>query len=362
MNVFNNITNKENGTAVLLLYGNVGEYERVSSERVVAELRELSAKHDNIEVHINSRGGDVFTGLAIYTALKNCDSDITIVVDGIAASIAAIIALCGKPLVMNRFSRLMLHRVSGGAYGTAEELRATAELCESIEDDLAQVISAAANMKAEDVKAQYFDGKDHWLTAEECLKLGLCREVRKADAAAPATDNTDDVYNYYINNQLRLSGKKENDMDILNELKKRPVFAGVTDEASLISAIVKLENSAAKATSLEDTVKKLKEKLEKSEEAAIDAYLKAACDDFRINEGQLPYFKNLMKTDKENTMKIIDSLPKKMKVKDYIEQNEDDPMLKMSWDELDKNEKLAEFKSKYPERFEKMYKQKYGID
>ena len=58
------------------------------------------------------------------------DADVTIYIDGLAASIAGIIALCGKPLYMNKYARIMLHRVSGGSYGNADELRKAADLAE----------------------------------------------------------------------------------------------------------------------------------------------------------------------------------------------------------------------------------------
>ena len=103
-NLFNNsgnfgsyIVNKDRSVSILL-YGDIGENVGVSSEMIVARLMELSKTYSHIDVRINSNGGDVFSGFAIYNALKSSSMDITIHVDGLAASIAGAIALCGKPV------------------------------------------------------------------------------------------------------------------------------------------------------------------------------------------------------------------------------------------------------------------------
>lgn len=163
----------EKDTAKLFLYGDVGDGERVDSYRVAQELATLERSAARIEVRINSNGGDVFSGIAIYNALRNSKADIRLYIDGVAASIAAVIALCGKPLYMAKYAKMMIHNVSGGTYGNAEELRRTADNIERLEDDLAQIIAERCSSTAEDVKTRYFDGNDHWFSASECKRLGL---------------------------------------------------------------------------------------------------------------------------------------------------------------------------------------------
>ena len=77
------------GKVSVLLYGNVGDGQKVDSGRVVAELMELAAAYGKIDVHINSKGGDVFSGIAIRNALQSSQADITIHVDGLAASLSS---------------------------------------------------------------------------------------------------------------------------------------------------------------------------------------------------------------------------------------------------------------------------------
>ena len=78
--------------ACILLYGDIGDYDKVRSGDVVRELLEMEAQYKKIDVRINSNGGDVYSGIAIFNAFKNTKADITIYIDGITASIASGIA------------------------------------------------------------------------------------------------------------------------------------------------------------------------------------------------------------------------------------------------------------------------------
>ena len=169
------------GEVAILLYGDVGDGQRVDSGRVVAELMALQSQYSKIDVRINSRGGDVFSGIAIYNALRTSKADITVYIDGVAASIAGIIALCGKPLYMSPYAKLMLHSVSGGAWGNASDLRSMAEQMEVLQGDLAAMIAGRCGMDKEEVLAKYFDEKDHWLNANEALEMKLVDGIYDMD-------------------------------------------------------------------------------------------------------------------------------------------------------------------------------------
>ena len=130
-------------TCCILLYGDIGDYDgNVRSGDIARELLEAEALSGRIDVRLNSNGGEVYAGIAIFNALKNSKADITIYVDGIAASMASVIALCGKPVQMSRYARLMLHSVQGGCYGNKEEMRGCIREIESLEDTLCEMYAA----------------------------------------------------------------------------------------------------------------------------------------------------------------------------------------------------------------------------
>jgi ATP-dependent protease ClpP protease subunit len=352
-----------NGTVSVLMYGNVGNGEKVDSERVVTELMELAAAYGKIDVHIHSKGGDVFSGIAIYNALRTVKADITIYIDGLAASIAGIIALCGKPLYMNKYARIMLHRVSGGSYGTADELRKAADIAEELENDLANMIATRCKMKPEDVKAKYFDGQEHWISAQEALSMGMIDGIIDTGESLSENATNTEVYNYFMN-RLNLEPQKQRDMDFINELKKRPSFANLANEDDMLKHITTMENQAAKVPALEAKVTELTNQIAESKKTAHQAFLNQAVAEGKITKEQVPTFLNLMLADEANTRKCIEEMPKKgtVKVEDilHVQGSAKNDLANMSWDEIDKAERLAELKNQYPELYKQKFNEKFG--
>lgn len=211
--------------ACILLYGDIGDYDKVRSGDVVRELLEMEAQYKKIDVRINSNGGDVYSGIAIFNAFKNTKADITIYVDGIAASIASGVALCGKPLYMSRYSRLMLHSIQGGAYGNKKELAEVIEQIDSLENTLAEMLAIRCKKTVDEIKAAYFDGTDHWLTAEQALAAGLIDGIYDTEETIPADSTPDQVYTIF-NNRLK---QPLNDTQMnFDELRKRPAFQNLS--------------------------------------------------------------------------------------------------------------------------------------
>lgn len=358
-----------NGAGVsVYLYGDIGAV--VDPEDVVNDLNELKREYQNIDIHINSNGGSIPEGIAIYNAIRSCDAVQKIVVDGYAASMAAIIALCGKPLYMMQYSFLMLHNASGTMYGNADDMLQTARLLESMQHNIASMISGKTGRTPDDIEREYFDGKDHWITAEDCVKSGMAEGIISPDESQAdrlASMTKDSLFNYYNRRLTMKAHNNSNDM-ILDELKKRPGFEDIKNEADALSQVdslqsrsVKLEMAEKQLEAKDKEVKELKARLEENENRFIDSYLEQAVRDGKIAETAKDNFKALMKSDKENTMKVIDTMAKKTgRVSAYLGSGGDDPMLKMTFDELDKKNLLAKFQQKYPERFEQMYKDKFN--
>jgi len=367
---FLNVVATSPDRASLMLYGAVGEKEPVNPERVVSELLILQQDFPFIDVHINSHGGEVFAGMAIYNALRGSASNINIYVDGVAASIAGVIALCGKPLHMSRFSRLMLHQVSGGCRGNAQDLRECADQIESLESSLAEMISKKCGMSSEDVKAEFFDGKDHWMTADEAKRRGLCDSIFDvAGSESLGTAPTAEAAYAFANSVLenRTPSIKTDKMDFFAELKKESSFKDLSEEQAL-GQIRTLANAAAKVPALEATVKQLQGDLKAAKEKEIEAYLNRAKSEGRISEDQVATFKALLAADEPNTRKIIDAIPAKQKpvnIADFLKgapgaSDKTKDLAKMSWDEIDQAERLAELKNEHPDLYAAKFQEKFG--
>lgn len=367
---FFNIIPSQDGTACLLLYGPIGDGdkdEKVDAAMVVKELMDLSTTYKKIDVRINSIGGEVFSGISIFNALKSSRADITIYIDGVAASIAAIIALCGKPLYMSSHARMMLHCVQGGEYGSAKKLRETAKMIEELEGTLASMIASRCNTTPEEVLAKYFDGKDHWITANEALSMGLIDGIYDFEGEDVPDDNAsyEDIYQFFTNrlavNDQR--NKNSKNMAFIDDLRAMPSFKNATTDEQLMNEIVKLENSAAKVSALEGKVAELSAKLAEAKDAELDVLLNKAVADGKITEQQVPTFKALLKSDEASAKSLLNSMTRRtFDARQVV--NEGKPhssdILSMSWDEIDKAGRLAELKNNYPEVFSQKFEETFG--
>lgn len=171
--------------AEVLIYDEISDWWGVCAEDVVTELRSITAP--NILVRVNSPGGSVFEGLAIANALRAHPATVTVQVDGLAASIASVIALAGDRLVMAPNSMLMIHEASGGCLGNAADMQQMAGLLDKISDNIAGAYAAKAGGDAADWRALML--AETWYNAAEAVEAGLADEMSPARAAAEDDDD-----------------------------------------------------------------------------------------------------------------------------------------------------------------------------
>lgn len=165
------------GEVELVIYGPIGDHywsDGVTAASIVEQLGQITAS--TINVRINSDGGVVSDGLAIYNALKRHAATINVTIDGIAASIASLIAMAGKTIRMPANTMMMLHAPHGGAWGNAAVLREVADVLDTFARSMTESY-AAKSRKAGEISAMLTDGKDHWFTATEAVAFGLADEV-----------------------------------------------------------------------------------------------------------------------------------------------------------------------------------------
>lgn len=141
-------------------------------------LRALNALPDtvgDIDLRIHSYGGSVTEGWAIAQALKNHPATVTGTVEGTAASMASVIAMSCDRLVMPKNSYLMIHRVTGGAMGDADEMDNAARTVRQMESDIVNFYAEKTGIAAEEIREMM--AAETWLNGEEALALGFCHEV-----------------------------------------------------------------------------------------------------------------------------------------------------------------------------------------
>lgn len=325
----------EDNTACVLLYGDIGDsWDGCDERSVTLELMELAQSYSRIDVRINSYGGEVYAGLAIFNALKSSKADIHIYVDGVAASMAAVIALCGKPVEMSQYASIMLHSASTYVYGNRQEMGEAIRQLEALDATLAGIVSGRLGMSQADVMAKYFDGKDHWITAEEALASGLVDALYDVeDMKARASGSPHGVYMMF-NQRLRDVSKPQNnnklmDKVIVTALSGIPSFTSCSDDAAAIAKISQLVDQADKVSSLEQENKELKEKLEafeRSEQERQEAEIKETLDqaeqDGIISQDDRSDVEALLRVNPTAARKMLERIraakPSRPGVKDFI--------------------------------------------
>lgn len=174
-------------TLDMYIYGDVeGDYydwwndRDVESETSARHFREELAKHENItqiNIYINSYGGSVFEGTAIYSQLKRHAAYKTIYVDGFACSIASVIAMAGDKVIMPANTMMMIHNVMQGAFGNSEQLRKSADNLDVICEGNRQAYIQKSNGRITEEKLIELLKTDTWLTAKQCLEYGFADEL-----------------------------------------------------------------------------------------------------------------------------------------------------------------------------------------
>lgn len=132
-----------------------------------------SLSNDTISVYINSPGGNVIDGLAIYDISKIIKSPIKTVCVGEAASMAAVLMLMGDERCGLKHSRFMLHQIRGGSYGTLKDMDIYAEVSKSLQKDIYAIVESKT--KLTDVESLFLF--DTWYTSEQALECGLLTKV-----------------------------------------------------------------------------------------------------------------------------------------------------------------------------------------
>jgi ATP-dependent Clp endopeptidase proteolytic subunit ClpP len=157
----------------LVLYGFVGDNywdEGFTAREVLDGLSEHGFDND-ITVRINSGGGYVSDGFAIYNALKAHKGAVKIVVDAVAASSASLIAMAGDEIVMRSGSLMMIHDPSGGAWGTAEELESVVASLEKMATNFAKIYADRSGRNLEEIRSSM--KATTWMNAEETVANGF---------------------------------------------------------------------------------------------------------------------------------------------------------------------------------------------
>lgn len=225
----------------------------VTARRVAGALRHLGA--GPVTVNINSPGGDMFEGLAIYNLLREHQGEVTVKVLGLAASAASIIAMAGDTVQIARAGFLMIHNAWIVAAGNRHEMREYADWLEPFDSAMADIY--AARTGADLAEMQRLMDSESWINGSAAIDQGFADELLSSDQISEGGAKASASAVRRIESALRASGMPKSEaMRLISELKSSagdPAGNGERD-ATEVDPAVDLSTTAALAAALTMTI------------------------------------------------------------------------------------------------------------
>ena len=165
---------KANDTAEISIYDEIG-FWGVTAQSFSKDLKALGNNLKQINLHIHSPGGDVFDGIAIYNLLKNHPANVTVYIDGLAASMASVIAMAGNEVIMPENAMMMIHKPWGIQGGDAEDMRKYADLLDKVENTLIPAYASKTGKTPEELAEML--SAETWLNGKECVEQGFADKL-----------------------------------------------------------------------------------------------------------------------------------------------------------------------------------------
>lgn len=266
----------EEKSLVVNIHGEIGQSffdfpdpeKEENSVASVKDLQEILSKNKNIptvNVYINSPGGSVNEGIAIYNILKRTRAYVRVFIDGFACSIASVIAMAGNAIYMPKSSMQMVHNAWTVAMGNSEELRKVADDLDKINE---VVISAyMSKFKGTEKELRKLLDDESYLTAEECLKYGLCTKIvdDSENTQSNVEDGLDATTNMFENKLTKLvsikNAIKDLDAEIVEPETANEPEGEVVNEGETVNEADTLQMAHTNVTEKEvrDNVEKTKQ-------------------------------------------------------------------------------------------------------
>lgn len=247
----------------------------------VEDLEKMLKDHKDvatIDIYINSSGGSVFDGVAMYNILKRHKAYKRVFIDGFACSVASVIAMAGNTIVMPKTSMMMIHNAWVVTMGNANELRKMAEDLDKINEMIKN--SYRTKMKIDDDKLNALMDSESYLTADECLEYGLCTKIDDSlDTKEEVEKGLETMTGLYENKLKTLTALKNAIKDIEEveeETKEVETVELETGEVETIEEVKETEEvkeeEVVNETEIEDTPTDLKEEVKNIKENALKAF------------------------------------------------------------------------------------------
>ena len=250
------------------IYDEIGDYG-TSAKQFIDDLKSVGSK--DITIRMNSVGGSVFDGLAIYNVLRSHQGYVKVKIEGLSASIASIIALAGDDIEMAENGFFMIHNPFGKSMGGADDMRKTADLLDKIKQELINIYANKTQLSEETISSMM--DEETWLTSQEAKEMGFIDGITEPIKIAASFDFSKftNVDAKEVNNRLQLITNKTKMTDelknwfngvkeeIVNAVKgevvaeapaKEEVSVVLSDNEEIVNKLTDLSNEKEELTSI----------------------------------------------------------------------------------------------------------------
>ena len=243
-----NLTRKEKNNLNISFYGTIGSYNWFENDYLTADavFNDLQTFGDveNINVYINSPGGSVTDGCAIFTALKRHNATKTVYIDGQCSSIASVIAMAGDKIIMSPTATMMIHNPITALMGEAEDLRKMAGVLDIMKETIINAYMTRTNLSREEISDLM--NKTSYFTSKQALEIGLITEEAQFDIQNSEFSNLD-LFKYHKEiknkNKPKEEGQTMSKEKELDQMKAELTKQILAEERSRIQALDELNTT-----------------------------------------------------------------------------------------------------------------------
>lgn len=222
------IRNKTETKAEIVIYGSIGaswDGDGITVKQFSDELSKLPSSVKEVSIRLNSGGGSCFEGIAIYNRLKEFGkknkAKMTVHIDGLAASIASIIALAGDEIIMGEGALLMVHLPWTWAMGNRKDLDSTVDLLLNIEEQMISIYSKKTGIDRNEIKVMLEN--ETWMDADEALAKGFVDSKSEEEGLAIAASVFDSkwITKRPVNYKSQTAVVNQKILELKNRIKEK---------------------------------------------------------------------------------------------------------------------------------------------
>lgn len=351
----------------IYIYGEIGKPSEDCPDRIGAEdiVRQIGWIDDSqIILRVNCPGGNYFEALTIFNALKSCGKRVVAMIDGIAASMGSIVVLAADEIVISEFGRIMTHRISGEAEGTALGLRNAADEMERFELTMLSIYSQRTGLTVDECRAKFMNETDTWFSADESVAAKLADRKEPIAPAVSATPilSINDVGAFYRSCAAVLKAPNhQKDMDF-TKLKAHFQLGDDVTEELFLNQVGEWRQKAGQVEQMAAELTGLRQAASQAELARMTGLIDKAVTEKRITASQKEMWQSLFAANATAAETALKGIAPAKNLLDIAtgDTTERDLFAGMTFDQMDRGNKLERCRANYYDLYEVKFEEKFG--